>query len=231
MVSIFSSSAAMAGSCGSRSPSSSMPRCSASGVAAASRLPARRLTSTAVLTSFIRPASSLEKSNSRLISSSSRWLLSCTISSRFTACPGKRLALLLQEPLDGREDHRERRAHFVADVGEELRLQPVVFLQLGQRALERHPALGQLPRAPLDLLLQVGVQVANRVVVLLERSHHLVEAAGQDVDLVVAGRQHAAASNLPAPRGAWRPRSSARAKRPSCSTGARTQSPPPRRPT
>jgi hypothetical protein len=43
----------------------------------------------------------------------------------------------------------------------------------------------------LDLLFQIGVQVADSMVVLGKCSHHFVKAASQNVNLVVARRQDA----------------------------------------
>ena len=80
-VSIFSTSAPKGTSSGSQSSSSRTLRSSASGVAAATSSCTSELMSSRPMLSFMWPASSFEKSSSRLISSSSRWPLMRTVES------------------------------------------------------------------------------------------------------------------------------------------------------
>ncbi len=48
----------------------------------------------------------------------------------------------VQDPLDRSQDHRQRSSQFVAEIREEVGLQPVILLQLREGALQRPFALG-----------------------------------------------------------------------------------------
>ena len=94
--------------------------------------------------------------------------------------------LAVERQLGHAEDAVHRRPDFVAHVGEELALGAAGFHRLVARADEVGVGGAQFGRARLDGLLELILVVQELQVALLNLAEHLVEAADQLADLVVA---------------------------------------------